>query len=146
MFIKESLKVVQITNLTPTTFGSLFIQIHRAKTIVGIIYRPPSLILTIINQRILLYLRLLLCQCLILVGNYNINLLNHEIHTETRNFLNVLFSNSIIPLITKHTRYGEHSAILIDNILTNKICRSESKYLSGIILENIWDRLPVFYY
>ena len=54
------------------------------------------------------------------MSSYNINILNHEIHTETSNFLNVLFSNSIIPLITRHTRNGEHSATLVDNILTNK--------------------------
>ena len=82
---------------------------------------------------------------LILVGDYNSNLLNHEIHTETGHFLNVLSSNSIIPLITKPTRYGEHSATLIDNILTNKSFRSDSKYHSGIILEDISDHLPVFF-
>ena len=38
----------------------------------------------------------------------------------------------------------EHSATLIDNILTNKIFRSDSKYLSGIILEDISDHLPIF--
>ena len=38
----------------------------------------------------------------------------------------------------------EHSATLIDNILTNKIFRSDSKHLSGIILEDFSDHLPVF--
>ena len=39
----------------------------------------------------------------------------------------------------------EHSATIIDNILTNKIFRSDSKYLFGIILEDISDHLPIFY-
>ena len=95
----------------------------RAKTIIGIIYQPQNTDLSDFNNELenVIISLTSMNSSLIFVGDYNINFLNYEIHTETGNFFNVLFSNSIIPLITKPTRYGEHSATLIDNILTNKI-------------------------
>ena len=38
-----------------------------------------------------------------------------------------------------------HCATLIDNISTNIVLSSDSKYLSDIILEEISDHLPVFF-
>jgi hypothetical protein len=78
---------------------------------------------------------------LILAGDYNINLLSHAVHSETENFLNILYAHSILPMIKRPTRYGENSATLIDNILTNKL---DDNQLSGIILHDISDHLPVF--
>ena len=77
----------------------------------------------------------ILRRLLIVVGDYDSNLLNNEIHTETGNFFNVLFSNSIIPLITRPT---------LIHIISNKVIRSDCKYLSSIILEDISDHQPVF--
>ena len=34
---------------------------------------------------------------LILLGDYNISLLNHEIHTETDDFFNLLSANTLLP-------------------------------------------------
>ena len=81
---------------------------------------------------------------MILAGDYNINLLNLEIHSETGNFLNILFANAMVPTITRPTRYGEHCATLIDNILSNMVISCDSQHLSDIILE-ISDHLPVFF-
>ena len=58
--------------------------------------------------------------------------------------LNILFANTMVPTIRRPTRYREHCATLIDNILTNIVISSDSKHLSGIILEEILDHLPVF--
>ena len=48
------------------------------------------------------------------------NLLSSSIHQETSNFLDALFTNSVLPMITQPTRYGAQSATLIDNVITNK--------------------------
>ena len=52
-----------------------------------------------------------------LVGDFNINLLNYETHTGTRNFIDTLFSYSIRPLVTQPTRITLESSTLIDYIL-----------------------------
>ena len=49
----------------------------------------------------------------------------------------------MVPTLRRSTRYGEHCATLIDNISTNIVISSDSKHLSGIILEEISDDLPV---
>ena len=51
--------------------------------------------------------------------DYNIDLLKHENHLQTGEFLNNMHSNSLIPLIYKPTRETKTTATLIDNIFTN---------------------------
>ena len=75
------------------------------------------------------------------MGDFNLDLLNHEYHTTTQEFLDALFSYMIIPLITKPTRVTAHSATLIDNIFTN--CFSQN-ILSGNILNDSSDHFPIF--
>lgn len=41
---------------------------------------------------------------LILVGDFNINLLNYDCNNDTNDFLNIIQSNSLIPLILKPAR------------------------------------------
>ena len=53
------------------------------------------------------------------MGDFNINLLNEDVHTLTNDFLNIMSSNSLYPSITKPTRITSNSATLIDNIFTN---------------------------
>ena len=77
-----------------------------------------------------------------LAGDYNINLLNHETHQLTAEFLNIMYSNSFISLINRPTRVTEHSAMLIDNLFTNgltNIVRS----LQGILISDMTDHFPV---
>ena len=62
---------------------------------------------------------------LYLTGDYSINLLNYDTHKYTKEFLDLMFSNSFIPLIDKHTRVQttaiKKTATLIDNIFTNNL-------------------------
>ena len=98
-----------------------FKQIHKDSNsygkviIVGVIYRPPnndinkcidemSNILDILNNENKL--------CYIM-GDFNINLFNHEVHTPICNFLNLMFLHSYIPLINKPTRVTNQLATLI---------------------------------
>ena len=48
-----------------------------------------------------------------LLGDFNINLLNYNIHQPTNDFLDSLASNSIIPYILQPTRLTGYSKTLI---------------------------------
>ena len=78
----------------------------------------------------------------ILAGDYNINLLNHETHAETGQFLNNIYAWSYLPVIIRRIRFTETSATLIDNIITN--IPNESA-LTGILIAEISDHLPILY-
>ena len=51
-----------------------------------------------------------------LLGDFNIDLLKAESNSIVRQFINIMYSFSYIPLITKPTRVTDDSATLIDNI------------------------------
>ena len=78
----------------------------------------------------------------ILAGDYNVNLLNNEIHAETSQFLNNIYAWLYLPVIIRPIRFTETSATIIDNIFTN--IPNESA-LTGILIADISDHLPIFY-
>ena len=103
---------------------SLFIKIHRTNEkhiLIGTIYRPldqnvqdfvgsvDQFITKISRENKNCYL----------MSDFNLNLLLHNSHAFTGKFLNVMFSRSFVPLITRPTRLTSHTATLIDNIFTN---------------------------
>ena len=53
----------------------------------------------------------------------------------------MLYSNNLVPLITKPTRITNHTATLIDHIYTNVPIHDT---VSGIALVDLSDHLPVF--
>ena len=125
---------------------SLFIEISKSQgknIVIGIIYRPPSqnvnvflshyndLMAKISKENKICYL----------MGDFNLNLLNYDNHTLTGEFLDGIYSNSFIPLITRPTRITAHTSTLIDYIFTNNFC---SNLVSGLLFTDISDHLPVF--
>ena len=76
-----------------------------------------------------------------LLVNFNINLLNCNVHQPTNDFLDLLASNSIIPYILQPTRFTSHSKTLIDNIFSNIL---SSEIISGNLTGTISDHLPQF--
>ena len=54
-----------------------------------------------------------------LLGDFNINLMNYNVHNPANEFLDSLASNSFLPYTLQPTRITSHSKTLIDNILTN---------------------------
>ena len=81
-------------------------------------------------------------QDVILVGDYNIDLLKHTNHNETQNYLDTLLKNGLLPLLTMPTRITEKSFTLIDHISTSI---NDNFYDTSIIVSHISDHLPVFY-
>ena len=57
----------------------------------------------------------------ILLGDFNIDLLHCETSYATREFLDLMFSASLTPKITIQTTLTVHSRTLIDNIFTSSV-------------------------
>ena len=57
---------------------------------------------------------------ILIMGDFNINLLNCNNDKDTTTFLDTMFSNICSPFITLPTRAGNTSETLIDNIFYNK--------------------------
>jgi len=131
-------------------FESIFIEVPKnfinssKHALIGVVYRPPNTDIDIFNDifsDLLIKLRNERKICYLL-GDFNINLLNHETHSATGTFLDILYANSFFPLITKPTRVQGNSATLIDNIFCNSITEIISH--SGILCTDISDHFPVF--
>jgi len=129
----------------PKTFESLFIRVKLKKTapIIGIIYRPPGQGLKDFIDEIEE-----LSSCLkknsteiILLGDFNMDLLKVNEHKETNIFYNLLISNQYLPVITKPTRITPNTKTLIDNIF----CTAWSKLqYASIIISDLSDHLPIY--
>ena len=76
-----------------------------------------------------------------ITGDFNLDLLKHESHSVTAQFIESLFAFSSLPMITKPTRITTHSATLIDNMFTNNLTVSSRNCL---IISDISDHLPIF--
>ena len=126
LYVKQNMSYTKIENLTTSTsdFEGLWIELHNNKqrnVVCGIIYRHPSgnsedfldylqnAIESIYNSN----------KCCIILGDFNLNLLNFESHPQTEKFLNSLSTYFFLPQIIKSTRITHHSATLIDNIFLN---------------------------
>ena len=72
-----------------------------------------------------------------LMGDFNLNLMNHQSHSVTGEFLDAIYSNMFFPLITRPTRITCHS----DNIFVNQFF---DRSRSGLFFTDISDHLPIF--
>ena len=54
-----------------------------------------------------------------MVGNFNLNRLDFEQNEKVQNFLKIMFSYSIIPVINKPTSVTKNTAITIGHIFIN---------------------------
>ena len=75
-----------------------------------------------------------------IMGDMNIDLLKHHTHQQTGQYVDMLYSYDLLPVITKPTRITSHTATLTDHIYTNTI----NGLVSGIATVDIPDHLPVF--
>ena len=115
---------------------------NQKRTVISCVYRTPNSDLDIFNEKI----NDILSKArgnkdIYICGDFNIDLLKHESNNGTNNFLNILYSLGLYPLIVKPTRITTHSYTLIDNIFTNNLCNENE---SGILINDISDHLPIF--
>ena len=89
--------------------------------VIGVIYRTPNTYIKDFNAHIASVLEGLLIdkKLVYLMGDYNIDLLNSESHDLTNEFVDLMYCNEFLPLISRPTRITSTSATLIDNIFTS---------------------------
>ena len=78
---------------------------------------------------------------LILLGDFNIDLLMSDTDREVSNYFDIINSFSLLPHIILSTRVTSSSSTLIDNIFCNS---SDNNSVSGNIISSISDHFPQF--
>ncbi|XP_057299070.1 uncharacterized protein LOC130629748 [Hydractinia symbiolongicarpus] len=154
LYIKENLnyKVRQDLSTSFCTeneeFQILFIEIlnvHNENILVGITYRHPTgkFIDKFKNNLEEIFEKTKKeNKKQIIMGDFNINLLDYNNHSETNTFLDFMLNFSFLPHITQPTRLSEKGKYtLIDNIFYNDIT---DICTSGNILNSVTDHLPNF--
>ena len=77
-----------------------------------------------------------------LVGDLNLNLIDYQSNAKVRNFVNLIFQHSLVPIVNKPTRVTKNNTTLIDYIITNSFTDQEN--LNGILKTDIFDHFPIF--
>ena len=77
-----------------------------------------------------------------LVGDLNLNLIDYQSNAKVRDFVNLIFQHSLVPIVNKLTRVTKSNATLIDYFITNSIM--DQKNLTGILKTDISDHFPIF--
>ena len=112
--------------------------------IVGVIYRHSTIDLTDFNCNYLNKLSENISKgqkFVLLLGDFNVNLLKYTEHNQTNEFLDSLVSNSFIPSIVRPTRITRHSNTVIGNIFSNVL---DPDIISGNLTATISDHLLQF--
>ena len=128
----------------PFTFESVFTKITELNITVGVIYRSPA---ADIREFMQIYQQLLLKldqtkERFLLLGDFNIDLLDYNTDADVSEFVDINFELGNIPVITKPTRISDTTASCLDNIIINSVSNGS---FAGILIEDISDHLPVFY-
>ena len=130
---------------------SVFIEINNEvltfnrNIVIGDIYRTPNTNIKGFNAQIASVLEELRInkKLVYLMGDYNIDLLNSESHDLTNEFVDLVYCNEFLPLISRPTRITSTST-LIDNIFTNNHGDLNCS-LNGILVADISDHFPTFH-
>ena len=72
---------------------------------------------------------------LVLIGDFNINVLDFNESKMVQSFVNLMFRHGLIPTINKPTRVTRNTAIAIDYTIANSVIHAEFK--TGIIKTGI---------
>ena len=111
--------------------------------IIGLIYRVPDSNADLFNKELLDILQKITKEnkFIYIMGDYNLDLLKCSEHEYTQEFLDIMYSNNLIPTITKPTR--PKTRTLIDNIFTNNY-QDNQKQERGIIYADLSDHFPIY--
>jgi len=139
-----------LNSYTPKMLESAFIEIiypNKSNTIVGVLYRHPSLDVDQFNREhirpLVTKLSLEKNKNIYLSGDFNINLLNLSNHSGSSEFFDIMSANHLLPVISLPTKLNPTgNDTLIDNIYTNVF---NPDTISGNISFNVSDgHLPSF--
>ena len=119
------------------------ISIRGKNAIVGTFYRPPDENVNVVldSLRKLESTTTRENKIFYVIGDFNSDLLRHEQHAITREFVELMFSYLLYPLIIKPFRVISNTTSLIDNIFTNNVtCLS----VNELIVNELSGHLPIF--
>ncbi len=136
-------------------YESLFIEItdtRGKKVLIGSAYRPGSTHPTLsYNDQMSQFLELLTNSLdnlsnskipVYLFGDMNIDALKYNLSADVNDYIDMLFSNGFLQVITKPTRCTPKSGKLIDHCITNS---NSNQHTSVIITTKISDHFPILY-
>ena len=117
----------------------LFVKIKGKKQsyVAGVVCRPPNSNVVEFSNTMHYNLEILGRQQCYIMGDFNLDLLKHEKHPPTEQFLDMMYANAFIPLINRPTRIIKETSTLIDNIFTNNY--------DGTLQTDISDHYIVFH-
>ena len=152
-FRYEPIKNISI--FEPRFFESQFIKVYLSEhkyIIIGNIYRPPTGPLADLKKFVdkleeILYIintdsELKMNDDVVLLGDFNIDLIKYNKNYETSRYLDVLFNKGLTPGITLPTRVTNKSSTLIDHI---SFKNTDNYVCSGVFNFSIADHLPTFF-
>ena len=136
LYIKKGIKYkcrkdLQIYKLKELESTLIEVNQKNKKLIVGCIYRHPSMDLSELNNHFLPFRFEKLSygnKIIVLLGDFNANLINYDSNTDILDFLNCMYCNSLLPHTPSPTRITARSKILTDNIFSSAY---DSTFKSG---------------
>ena len=140
--LRDDLKIYKSKEVEST-----FIEIINPKEkniIVGCIYRHHCMDTTEFNSFYLKNLSQKLSRekkSLILMGDFNIDILKYKSHSESTDFVDLMYTTFLLPYIVAPTRVTPPSSTLIDNIFSNNI---DNGSISGNLITTISDHFAQF--
>ena len=116
------------------------IEQNKKNVVIGVVYRPQDRIINDFNQELDQLVSIVSKEnkTVFLLGDWNLNLMNHLHHQATSDFLELLFSRMVFPMITRPTCITSHTASLINNIFTGEPL---NKCTSGLFLNTVTFRI-----
>ena len=76
-----------------------------------------------------------------LLGDFNANLMHYDLDKDVWDFLDLMYSNTLLPQITAPSHITSKSATLIDNIFVNEY---DPTFFSGNLTISLSDHLAQF--
>jgi len=130
----------------PDCIETAFIDIPNGascKFIVGVVYRPPdgNLLDFNVNYSNLLDKKSWCRSNCYIAGDFSINLLNCDSHSDTEHFPHTVSLHYQFPVITRPTHFCPTTSTLIDNVFVNNL--NIDSY-AVIIISDLSDHLPLY--
>ena len=110
----------------------------------GLVNRPPNSNITEFSNTMHFILNKVASKPCYIMGNYNLNLLKHEIHHPTRKLLDIMYANYSIPLINCPTGITRESSTIIDNVFSSNYNVNDHQ-VNGIFKTDIKDHYIIFH-
>ena len=143
-----SFKVPSSLCITSVDIESMSIELsldNKCSTFVIVLYRPPNGKIKPFETFLAKLLSFIQYanKDLRIAGDFNLNLLDHELKKKVHDFFSIIYRNGMIPTINKPTRITRTTTTAIDHILTNSFIDRNLKTV--IFKSDISDHFPIYF-